>query len=412
VDVNFQDTGSPVTGLYVTATPTRTDLMSVGYNVFGSEPGAYGRVTIVPTSPALLGVGVHTGTITVKACLDALCVNEIAGSPATITVRFTVTDTLPGPDGYRVKQVAATGNDIAWDAARNRFYVSIASSATSNANTIGVLDPVSGAFSAYAPVGNNPGDLEISPDGQYLYVSLRGAGSIQRLSLPSLDVDLTIPLGVRPDGRALYAREMHVQPGASRTIAVARSGQPVASVDEYDLAVFDDAAMRPQTAGTNITTKIRTFQWESAARIFASDSSNIFHVGVDASGSQITTSQQTVGAFDYRMRLADGRLYTERGRVFDPLTFAQVGQFAIDSPFGSLVIPDVGTGRAYFLVAEGVKSFNLSTQAPLASILIPDGSFNRTGTKMIRWGADGLAVMNYLRGAPRILLINAPLVNQ
>ncbi len=120
-------------------------------------------------------------------------------------------------------------NDIAWDATRQVIYVAMAADAPANANTIGVLDPVSGTFLSFAPVGSNPRRLEISPDGQYLYVGLRGASEIQRLSLPSLALDATLQLGTLHGSLPLYAREMHVSPASPRTLGVSSGRRTAAS---------------------------------------------------------------------------------------------------------------------------------------------------------------------------------------
>jgi hypothetical protein len=410
VDLTFQDTGTPATNLYVSTTQTGSAIGSLGYSVFGSEPYAVGRVTVNLKPPANVGAGNHVDTITVRACLDVACINELRGSPATITVQYTVSDSVGGSSGFSVRQVPAEGNDIVWDPMRQVFYVSVPATAAADANTIGVLDPVSDTFTAHAPVGANPGAMEITPDGQFLYVALRGTGAIQRLSLPSLAVDLTIPLGTQPDGKTLYSRDMHVQPGAPHTIAVVRSLQPVASSYEYDMAMFDDDVMRPVTVRTALPPRMRMFQWESPTRIFAADSSNLFHVAADGTGLQIVDNRQTVAAFDYRLLLINGQLITEHGQVMDPLTFAQVGAFAVGSSFNVAATADTASGKAFFAISGGLKTFDLATFQPIASIPLADGSVLQGSTRLIRWGNDGLALMNYFRGAPRILLITGPLV--
>ncbi len=48
------------------------------------------QVTITPASPFNLGVGTHTGSVTVQVCADQYCNAEIAGSPFTINVTYVV----------------------------------------------------------------------------------------------------------------------------------------------------------------------------------------------------------------------------------------------------------------------------------------------------------------------------------
>lgn len=366
-----------------------------------------------------MGAGIHAGIVTVRSCFDAGCVNELAGSPASIAVQYKVSDSVSGPAGYRARNIAATANDIAWDAVRQVLYVSIASNSTSNANTIGVLDPVSGTFSSYAPVGNDPGRMEISPDGQFLYVALRGfTGGVQRLLLPSLALDLNIPIGTQQfSSTPLYARELHVSPDSPRTIAVVRTSLPTGG--EGDLAVFDDAIMRAQTVGGSSAPPVSTFQWDSAARIFGVDSrtsdGSASRIAVSATGLQVSASQRSVTSFDNDAYLVNGRMYMQRGRVFDPVTFAQLGFFPLGAAPGTIVMaPDPGTNRAFLLMDAAIKSFDLTTLAPIGSMWLPRASPQAFNSRLVRWGHDGLAVLNYQEplfgGSKGILLLDGAFV--
>jgi hypothetical protein len=49
-----------------------------------------GRLTIFPKHPAVLGFGTYNDTVTVRACLDAGCNQQISGSPKVITVTYNV----------------------------------------------------------------------------------------------------------------------------------------------------------------------------------------------------------------------------------------------------------------------------------------------------------------------------------
>jgi hypothetical protein len=310
--------------------------------------------------------------------------------------------------------VDAEANDIAWDDVHKLLYVSMASSSANHPDSIGVLDPATGQFTSYHTVGSNPGDLEVSPDGQYLYVALRGAGQIQRLSLPSLAPDISIPLGTNGAGAQLYSLQMRLAPGNAHALAVVRSTSPVSSSGANNLAVFDDATMRPQTAGNAGADMITTFQWDSDTRIIAGNGANTmdtaYHIAVDGNGLQITRSQQNVTSFDYRIYLDSGRIITQRGQVFDAESFASLGSFTLGTFFPSLVAPDALTGRAFFAMNGAIKSFDLATLDPLASITLPQGTLSFSTSRLIRWGPDGLALVRYLSGAPRIMLINGPFV--
>jgi DNA-binding beta-propeller fold protein YncE len=301
-----------------------------------------------------------------------------------------------------------------WDEHRQLIYLSMASASTANASTIGVLDPVSGTFVTHVPAGGNPGRLAISGDGQYLYVALNELGEIRRLALPSLDLDLTIPLGTRFDGAVFGARELHVSPADPRTIAVVRSG----SDSPWDMAIFDDAVMRQQVVGGSHGPSPSTIQWDTTHRIFGVDSNtssgSAQQIAVDPDGARISASQQGITSFDGEARLVGGRMYMERGRVFDPVTFAQLGSFPLGagSSGGGFAV-DSGSGRAFVVTNAAIRSFDLETFAPIASSWLPRASPTSGRTRLIRWGLDGLAVLNYESptfGARRLLLLDGPFV--
>jgi len=412
VSAAFSDMGQNTTP-FVTLSSTNSAIALASY----SQPAGVAGINIsIALKPgATLGAGTYTDVVTARACLDQNCVNELAGSPASITVHYTVNNTIMGPNGYTVKPVAANATDMVWDPTRQVFYVSIPSTSSTNANSIGVLNPLTGLFTSFVPVGNNPGVMDISPDGQYLYVSLRGTASIQRLSLPSLSSDLIIPLGTRSDGSPLYAKELHVSPVAPHTVAVVRSATATASGSEYDLAVFDDAVMRNHVVGGGITSDhATTFQWDSGARIFAVDSSSsngtAYRIGIDANGAQTTARQDGVTTYDGDAHLVNGKMYMQSGRVFDPLTFAQLGAFPISiGGGGGVMTADPTTGKAFFLGANELQSYDLNSLAAVAST--PLGATNPSFvTHLVRWGYDGLALLNPNSGIPGILLFNGPFI--
>jgi len=68
--------------------------------VFVTAGAESGKLTLTPTSPAALGVGVHTAKLTIYICTDLAnsCVgnsSQIPGSPKVITITYTVTESTP-----------------------------------------------------------------------------------------------------------------------------------------------------------------------------------------------------------------------------------------------------------------------------------------------------------------------------
>ncbi len=416
---NLSSTASQFTP-YFKVTSTNNAVYAASADAFINSTGQpYEQITISYKSPGQLGVGVYNDTITVTACLDSGCVNPLSNSPLTIPVQYTVGNTVSGTSGYTVKVVPIATNDIVWDPVHAVFYVSIPATAAINANTIMTLDPTTGSLGSPVQVGSNPGAMEVSADGQYLYVAFEGASTVQRLVLPALTPDITIPLGNSAvSGTAQYALELHVAPGAPHTVAVAR-GYP--GDNATGLAIFDDATQRTDTVGANGTPTISTFQWSAdASQIFAangySTAADAELLAVNSGGATLQSDSPGVFEFPGHIHLIGTSIYTDSGTVVSQPSFALMGTFAL--PCGTLcagtvsLAPDATGNRAFFLGQGGIQSFNLTTFAPVANISLP-GYLNVGAPKIVRWGANGLATIHFGSASQdEILLITGPFVLQ
>jgi outer membrane protein assembly factor BamB len=76
------------TQFYIKGSYTKHGIASV------AAVGTSGDYTIQFESPASLGVGTYQDTITMEACYDSACSQQVSGSPQTLSVTYTVT---PGP---------------------------------------------------------------------------------------------------------------------------------------------------------------------------------------------------------------------------------------------------------------------------------------------------------------------------
>lgn len=108
----------------------------------------------------------------------------------------------------------------------------------------------------------------------------------------------------------------------------------------------------------------------------------------------------------------NGKLYTDSGRVLDPVTGHMEGSFAVSGP----MVPDSTLGYAYFLdqTKFTVKCYDLNRftlaatlniqNTPLASDTIPG---YQIPNRIIRWGDSGLALGG---GGCPVYLISGPFV--
>jgi gliding motility-associated-like protein len=70
-------------------------------------------------------------------------------------------------------------------------------------NNISVINTATNTVVATIPVGKNPDDVSVTPDGTKVYVSNQGDNTISVIDVASNTVSATIPIGISPEGIAI-----------------------------------------------------------------------------------------------------------------------------------------------------------------------------------------------------------------
>ncbi len=284
-----------------------------------------------------------------------------------------------GASGAQVLQVVSTPNrfrtlkyataDIAADPVREVLYASVLSSSATSANSVISVDPVKGTVIATAALSDQPDRLAISDDGSYLYISLRDAGKITRLSLPSLTTDLTWSL---PSNQG--AADLQVAPGQPHTLAVSVPGT---AYGERTINIYDDAVARPLHPGTSYPSiSFDTLAWgANASTLFGTNSGSSggpeFVFSVDANGpTLVNTLNGALGDFLHRLTYSSStnRLYDGYGHVVDPATGNQIGRYNVQNTLAyeqNYLALDVPNNRVFFL---NENYFNQADQSETADI--------------------------------------------
>ncbi|WP_188152114.1 BACON domain-containing protein [Teredinibacter waterburyi] len=95
--------------VYLLVTFSRGDMFSdYTYNISGTT----GEIDLYPVSAQEIGVGVHTATVTVRACRDANCNSEYSGSAKTVAVTYTVTAPAFSLDKNELNFLIAQGSAL------------------------------------------------------------------------------------------------------------------------------------------------------------------------------------------------------------------------------------------------------------------------------------------------------------
>jgi hypothetical protein len=426
LDLDFNVKNVPPAGLYVKITqPSNGFIATVTDTV---EPVSDGStqadfvVTLV--SPASLGSGFFSSSITFMICYDQACSNQIPGSPVTQPVYYNIFLT----QGIEYSLVNASlasyaggVTDLAYDSANGQIYVSALASNTLSGSTGDVVpvDPTTGNAGTPAPFNDSLSTIAVSDDGSYLYTGSSNNPVVHRLQLPSLQADLDIPLGSSGDpntgGGANITAEMAVAPGAPLTLAVSL-GHPN-SHQTAGTEIFDGAVARTQwLAPLGYYAAPDAIAWsDTASLLYAYRYSpeipfdqEIDSVLVNSTGLSVQSAVSVTGGPDPvgQIFYDQGRIYDLGGYVRNAATGALVGQFQMpgnqpSNPVNDQIeamVPDGTHGRAFFLVHNGQSShlylynFDSTSFALLGAIDLGYDSFDVTlATHLILWGTNGVA---------------------
>ena len=329
----------------------------------------------------------------------------------------------------KIWRVGILAGDMAWDASRGVFYLSMPGTSSFNPNTVTTFDPATREFKNASHVGSDPGQVAISSDGSFLYVGQDGASSVQRFVLPALTQDAQFGLGRDPIFGPYFALRLAPAPGLPRTVAVTR-GRPLHPSPEADgVAIYDDAVRRPMLGG-HLSTDVDagnvgylngplTFAiaWSAdGSTLFGGDiemSGAPFSVySVDASGPSFQRVIDMIRAAGPRFVVDGNTVYDDAGRIFSLATEQLVA--TVDVGYGSGINSSTGTvesaaGRHFYVSSTtqsgipnavyGIRSFRTSDHFKIDAISIYEP--REVGAsplvkvrKIVRWGSDGLAFLN------------------
>jgi uncharacterized repeat protein (TIGR01451 family) len=282
-----------------------------------------------------------------------------------------------------------TAGDLVWDAARNRIYASIRSTAPAYANQVVAIDPTTSAVVASVTTGNNPGQLALTSGGEWLYVALDANGTIARIDPETLSVSSTFVLGGDTYGPFL-AKDMCIVKDQPNLLAVIRRQQGGSSFTP--LAVYDNGVARPNTytvgqvePSPDANTVIATdsfYGYVTRMRIesngVAVERSASFGMG----GTMVADGNTLVSAFGNH---ADAAALRHLGSFFPPQTF-NIGA----------VRPDTAVNRVYFVEPSSPSSgsydkigaYDSASFALVGHLTMPPVT---SAASLIRWGRNGLA---------------------
>lgn len=151
---------------------------------------------------------------------------------------------------FNVSALKIVTNDVIYNPFTGKIYVTIPSSNGSNGNSIGIINPSTMSLEKTVFIGSEPTIMDISDNGQYIYVGFSGSSTVRRFNVNTQTADIQFPLGNDSFSGPFYAYDITVMPGNPNTIAVSRVVK--GSTGFYGVAIYDSGIPR-------ITTTVSTY---------------------------------------------------------------------------------------------------------------------------------------------------------
>lgn len=304
---------------------------------------------------------------------------NFANNLATATLWMQPTNGFPSPTLFTLPV-----KDLEPDPVRPVIYASLGSAAGVLADSVAVIDPVNKDINigAQMPAGSDPGRLAVSADGEFLYVALDGMGEVQKLSLPGL---ATVGSFMVPNNQKVV--RMQVCPTNSDMVVIRRSPDGRTSLHVAGVERPNELSSQDLFAFSDTT-----------GQLFGCDGfhSNVklYELNTGASGLGLLASQPGKQSNATDLKSSGGLLFYNGGMVVNPATSRGVDLMPV--PYNSLVAPDAGCGRAFYLTPGiggwSLCAFDIGQGIEVGSVSLP--GLSSAPQKLFRWGTDGLALYN------------------
>ena len=349
-------------------------------------------------SPGQLQVQISASDVSAVGYAQVTVTNAAPGGGISNTAEFDIP--------YQPTIVTQTANNIIWDPLNHVIYASIPASASTHANQVCIINPLSASIVMCQNAGTQPDVLAISDDSHFLYVGEDGSGTVQRFILPNLTADISFGLGSASDGNRYYALDMEVAPGAPHTIAVSKGELNLEPAATGGITIFDDSTPRPTTAPGTFQL-YSSIQWGSdATQLYAanSESSGLDFYTLQVSASGVVLQQDYPSVFWNPGRIhydhGSGLVYSDDGfHAVDPATGLPAGIYELGG--GWPMAPDFTLNTVFILTKlvfqanpeYTIALFDMHHFVPITHFPFSTPAVSGLGRlgRFIRCGNNGLA---------------------
>jgi DNA-binding beta-propeller fold protein YncE len=286
-----------------------------------------------------------------------------------------------GPGVPRVLPLKARA--LAFNPVDGRLYATVPGANTNRPGGVLAIEPSTGVISGQEPLGLEPTELAISPDGRFLFALLAGEGEVARL-------DLLTHAVLRFSGGT---DEFGQRPIVAFDIDATNSDAIFAAIGGWHAGTYHVTLNGPQGRPVLVSGPLITARDRSRAFLYSVNSfPQEMWVLEPGPEGLVTVRKASLGG---PLTWCDGRLLAQGGNgVWDASTLRPVG-FANSA---GLMTGDAASGRLFVLSRPGggsstatVRGFDWETVAPVGSEQIP--FVLGAPHHLVRWGERGLAFL-------------------
>jgi len=370
-----------------------------------SAAGDLGNVPLTPTVTTAFANGQWAGSVTLDPAYPDTNVRLAANSNSVAGLSNPFNVVAPAIQVFNL-----TINDMVYVPAARRIYATVPASAATYSNSLLVIDPEFGRVETNWYIGNDPGCLALSPDGQSLWVGFGGTNAFARYNLASHNIDLETYLGYdrQYSWLAEHATHFTVLPGQPNSVALVEQAYGL----NTKVQIFDDGVPRAGELAGIFNDFPGTLAAASPTRFYAG--SPFTRMTVDASGVVSHDNPSAPLSNGEGLKWQGGLLFTASGNVFNPETMAVVGTLTNCS----IITPDLASGRILSMGSHPVfaqpdawtlYSWNGTNLQLIDSLPIPGVNWGGP-TTLIRWGTNGAAFFISSSIQNQFFLVRTPLV--
>jgi hypothetical protein len=290
----------------------------------------------------------------------------------------------PADVSFDLKSLAIDHHDLIFDASRNVYYASLAGNIPAElVNRIAIIDAASGSVQYSEPIQGGPTALGISSDHRYLYAGLERDSAMVRIALPSMSVDVRLPLAYEPlvsgfqwgalPNQVVRVRSMAPSPTDPQAVAIAIELadyvlQPFGSALEAGVVLVRSMSILP-TRPASVTAAIS----HDDALIFQADGSAVYgfdrisgfgpsrRYAVTANGMTDLATAQFGGGVYTLSAVVSGDTIFSGPYLYDSATLVRTGEL----PGAAGCWEAVGVSRAICYVVGSGRSDGIDMLAHL-----------------------------------------------